>query len=907
MSNNVKVVGYAQRVFYNDGIEYRNFSSGLVGNQQTQGSNGNSNALTLGNFVTTTNYQGKSIRIYSVKQFSDFYTLDNYGATAEVTKSLIKNNINVSLNLDKTDLCNFAYFGSSTEFVRVSLENIITNWPASIYLNPLRDDGFNTIVGDTVSDYSYDPVLNRATFDIDVNFIANNFNINYLKNGTIIDTFNQDNKLRNLTVNYPDYVVAINGNEYKLLSFTGATSIANDIIKIGVEGDPFGFNGTGASRPEYHIKPNKTLEETFFNSLNEYEDNLLNRLTTPRYTSNYKYKVEMDDGTIISSEKKLTWPTTDGYNIDYDTINYSLFVSELLKITKNKDITETNLIARFLTAESISNYDTVPKCDGSEEETAGQKMNKVLKIYGREFDEIKKHIDGISFANVVTYDKKENTPDQLVKYLARVLGWELTSSIIENDLINTYLNVGARSYAGQSRGLTPAESEIELWRRLILNSSWIWKSKGTRKGIEFFFKLIGAPDGLIEFDEHVYVAKAPIDMDLFFAVLDNNNRNYDLSDYNVDEDGYPKFFRDTSDMYFQKGGQWYRQTAGSGATQYILAGNNPHVGPYDNGKEYINQLENIIPGFTPFTLTSTTITTGTTQLFTNYNNGIVNQYTGSTNLVGLQNDDGVNLSTTILLDADIIKDPCPQIEQTDCGCDIPEDDEALKIDIVKGAGVTVLTSLKKAQNCNVDVIGQSADTVNHPIDGGNFYNVEFQLYKPDKTLSTNTKITKWVNPNCCNAVIPGTISYYYEEYQNSDITSGSTFDWTLVNCGHICANTGTTDLGKSGVGSTLGCQWVLAGPGLGSTEIIGSDYYLKFKDPKGDFRIVNADTGFCPVGYFTSTYLTDPYTGKPGYGCKLNAAGINSLANNPTETNAIYQLYNQRAKKIIGCNIDTPI
>jgi hypothetical protein len=42
-------------------------------------------------------------------------------------------------------------------------------------------------------------------------------------------------------------------------------------------------------------------------------------------------------------------------------------------------------------------------------------MNKTLHIYGRNFDEINKYIKGISFSNVVTYDKQDNTPDIYLK------------------------------------------------------------------------------------------------------------------------------------------------------------------------------------------------------------------------------------------------------------------------------------------------------------------------------------------------------------------------------------------------------------------------------------------------------------------------------------------------------------
>ena len=795
-NNRVKVIGYAQRVFYGDGIEYRNFSDGIVGNQGTTSANGNSSVFTFGNFVTTTNYQGRTSRMFSTNKFSNYYTLETYNLLPEENKALINDNLNVTLNLDNSDLSNFVYFGSSTEFIRVTLEKIITNWPASLHLTPLRSDGINTIVGDTVYNYTYDPVLNQSKFEVDTNFINNKFNINYLKNGTIINTFNEKNKIRNLAANFSEYAIAINGNEYDLIGFTGATIAANDIIIIETSGDPFGFNGSVNSNPIYHIKPNFINVEKFFNSLSDYETNLLNRLTIPIYTSKFEFKRQEDDGTLSLGEEILSWPVSDGYNIDYDTTDYINFVTKLLKITDDKDGIETNLMSRFLTAQAISDFDTLPSYNGTEEETAGQKMNRTLKIYGREFDEIKKYIDSISFANVVTYDKKKNTPDQLVKYLARVLGWELTSSILENDLIKSYLNVGARSYAGYSRGLTPAEAEIELWRRLILNSSWIWKSKGTRKTIEFFFKLIGTPDGLIDFDEYVYVAKEPIDMKLFYATLENNNLDDDLSLYSIDSDGFPKFLRDTTLMYFQKGGQWYRETAGPNANQYILAGNNPHVGPYDGGKEYINQLENIIPSFTAFTLTSTTVTTGTTELFTNYNSGLINQYTGTT-YVTLQNDDGIDLTGKIDSTTSIIKDPFPQIELTDCGCDIPEDDECLMVDIdltnvndLDTCGIELfetkysyITPLSSTPGCygQINRLNESNCWINKWNSG--FWSTSKKMYNiGGSPIATKYTINKFISPECCEneekAIFSESlgsgsgaraykkgVSYYHEDYE----------------------------------------------------------------------------------------------------------------------------------------------
>lgn len=617
MAGKVKVVGYAQRVFFDDGIEYRNFSDDLVGQQLV--SDGGTPLFTINNFNITTNLDPKASKIFGTNGFSDFINLENLDLTCDQAVILLNNNAEIKLNLDKSNLCNYAYFGSLVEFIRVSLENIITNWSASIFVEP--SDGFTDVV--TVEDYVFDSLTQIATFKTSTNRLVNNYSLNFLETGSIIDTFNETNDLRNLTVNFAQYDISASTGEFAIIDFSGATSTEDDFIFFTVQGNPFS-GSTGSTIAEFHIKPNTNQVELFFNGLPDFESYLLNRLIAPQYTAEFEFPRQTETGLIVNQKRRLTWPTTDGYNLDFDTAAYIGYVSDLLDIAESTDLTKSNLMVRFLTSESISDFDTVPRCDGIREETAGQKMNRTLKIYGREFDEVKRYTDGIAFANTVTYNKINNTPDQTLKNVARVLGWELTSSIADNDLLNDYLNVGNSTYSGESRGLSPAEAEIELWRRIIMNTPWLWKSKGTRKAVEFLFKFIGTPEGLVAFNEYVYVANKPLDIEFFKDVLELNTGERDIELLNIDSEGYPKTLPDTEDMYFQKGGLWYRETAGSGATVDITTGNNPHVGPYDGGQEYIDQFACLIPDFTAVTVTEQTITTGDTNIFTNYNSGFVN-------------------------------------------------------------------------------------------------------------------------------------------------------------------------------------------------------------------------------------------------------------------------------------------
>jgi hypothetical protein len=73
MSNRIKVVGYAQKVTYADGIEYRNFSPDLVGFQLA--SDGTTPLFTLGNFAITTNLDPKISKTFTTSSFSNFITL----------------------------------------------------------------------------------------------------------------------------------------------------------------------------------------------------------------------------------------------------------------------------------------------------------------------------------------------------------------------------------------------------------------------------------------------------------------------------------------------------------------------------------------------------------------------------------------------------------------------------------------------------------------------------------------------------------------------------------------------------------------------------------------------------------------------------------------------------------------
>jgi len=890
MSNNrIKVAGYAQKVVYTDGIEYRNFSPDLVGVQLV--SNGGTPLFTMGNFSITTNLDPKLDKYFNTSKFSNFITLADLNVSFDEAITLLNNNAGVFLNLDKSNLDYYALFGSLSEYIRVTLENIIINWPASLYLSPLSisSSGFN-ITGYTAENYVYDNINEIANFRINTNFINNKFQINYTTNGNIINTFNATNDLRNFTINYNSYVVLINGNEYPILNFTASTYEKNDYIYLSVKGNP--FSGATYSSNYYHIKPSKVNEETFFNTLPDLEAFLLNRNVFPLYTAVFKYPIKSDQGVILYTSKTLTWPVSDGYNIDFDTTNYTDYASSLLDIASSNDLVSSNLMNRFLVSESITQFDTTPvHLSALDQDTSGQKINKTLQLYGVEFDEINRFITGIQFANTVTYDKQDNTPDVYLKDLARVLGWDLVSSVLENDLVANYVTTKPSTYSGQSVGLTAVEADTELWRRIILNSPWLWKSKGTRKSIEFLLRFIGAPKGLVKFNEYIYKAEAPINVDLFREVLRLNGLNDDISTYPIDSEGYPRPLANTANMYFQNNGLWYRETGGTGSTIDILTGNNPHVGPYDGGYKYFNQFRALIPNFSPVVVSSMTTTTDSQNLYTNYDsgsfdNGVSTATTVDT--VSIFSENGIDINQCVVFVPTVELDPNPSPVLNDCGCETPTSDNILSLCIEK-------KQLDPPPPCSHLVHSNPSIGYINPLDNTSLgiYSFDYYQYNANGTLFSDSNgkpipnTSYYTSKNCCK-VFNGT-PFIYNTIVNN----------ILVNTGYVCCD----NSGKCGC--YIACSWMvdvnpILLPQITQTYTGPQSSYLQFIQQDGTLSVVTPDGCNCIKNYTTPVpNIVDPYTGQIGYGCQLTSMGQSDIALGSLGN--IYKFYSNRSSGNTSC------
>jgi hypothetical protein len=504
------------------------------------------------------------------------------------------------------------------EYLRVSIEGIITKWKGSLYVTD-DEGGYSPSAKYTVLSYNHDDQIDQSTFRIPTAFIDNKFDLIYNNlGGLILDTTN----ISNIALNYNNYEIKNEYGNFELIQYEGSTENTNPYITVVTKGNPFPtLTGSTFGTFKYHLKPkDSVIENLFFSQLDEFENILLNRLITPKYTSTFEAPLNTDSGTILLSRQSFTWPTTDGFNIDVDTIEYGNYINDILGMAKNYDNSKGNLMSRRFVSSSIHEYDTD---DGTNDESQGRKINKTIKIYGRQFDEIKKYTDGIKFANVVTYDKRNNTPDELIKVLAKTMGFDAIKSVSDNKLLSYIAKSNQSTFSGQSRSMSVQEIDTELWRRLVINAWWLYKSKGTRKVIEFFINLFGLGECLVNFDEVVYVASHKLNVEQTFDKigkiltkdLGDIEPVIDRTEYPIDEQGFPKTLPNTDEYYFQMNGFWY-----NGGTEKTV-GNNPHSGPYDYGSKYFEKFSCFIDDLPETNTVTVEEFTETLNLFPDYNNG----------------------------------------------------------------------------------------------------------------------------------------------------------------------------------------------------------------------------------------------------------------------------------------------
>jgi hypothetical protein len=593
------------------------FSNNLVGVQLVTGG-----GLTQANFNFTTGISEKQNRTFNIGTFSDPINLESINIESQAEANIIlANNYRVYPNYDLSQVTNFTQYGSLVKRLSTSITKIINYFPAGLEVNSTNP---SFITQETAFNITFDSVENDTTFEVYLSSIQNPFEIDYSINSDTNMRFNEMDvsPLRNMTREFKKYVLYVNGNQYPV-NYLYPTDNSSTTLKLIVDGDP--FSGATISFDYLVIRPSDFETNRVFNlNFDPVENFLLNRQITPAYTAQFVVPREQEDGTVSVTKETATWPRAGLWNIDITSVSFDNYLTKINDFAINLDQYQTNILSRFLTTGALKEFDT-----------PDQRFEKLLQIYGRSFDETKTFISALGNINSVHYTVKNDIPSQLLKNLAQTLGWVTNfSPISQEELLQAVFTTQPNTFPGLQIGPTPEEVNYQFYRNIIVNSAYLFKSKGTRKSIEALLRMIGAPDALIDFQEYVYVADQRINMNEFnqqyaqislgtlttqIPVLDtadvfsiqgiqytgftttstNTNVLTTRNDYPVDEFGCPKMPTATETYFFQIGGGWFESTPQHRMPEFaiptnqVFTGNNPNyqtqILPFNYGEEYLQR------------------------------------------------------------------------------------------------------------------------------------------------------------------------------------------------------------------------------------------------------------------------------------------------------------------------------
>lgn len=439
------------------------------------------------NFIISVRNDTGSTNVYNNSKWekstsaSTIWTLENVsGMTSNNDDS---NDVKIVLKQDYYDFCDFAYYGSLSELFRASVTDILDRFPGELYCtsNNIYYTTYETINQETIEDsvilggenlYNLDNPFGIDIYSLskhgeDANplkFFADEGYKNYQiikKDGNLID-------IKSWNVEEQSDKTCKGGKICKVVLNKNVLNEKIDIfVYIGDDDKIFYMCDTSLdpSLNGMHIRPKEEFISEFYNKCDNFQKLIMNRKSTPLYKAVFSVLKENEYGFYRDFET-FVFPTTfGGYNIIANDYGFSDYTKRLADIGEFYDNRVSDNIYRSMTHEAIKNFDwtyTKEYTQGDEEEYVfgGQKIQKALRVIGREFDEIKSYIDNIKNIRKLSYDERSNMPDYFLKYSLDSDGWDIKLPYPYEGNVDDDENECAFTISSQDKIVKPYSSSL---------------------------------------------------------------------------------------------------------------------------------------------------------------------------------------------------------------------------------------------------------------------------------------------------------------------------------------------------------------------------------------------------------------------------------------------------------------
>ena len=431
-----------------------------------------------------------------------------------IIDSGITDETKIRLKPNYTSIKDFACYGSAVKLIQGTINGVIQNFPAEMYFS-----------NETISFYDPDQGKAGLSFNeanggkITEFLLYNEYGIDIVsKNINEEDVYNP---LRYFTLCGTSYTLISDNVEKTFVGFSSQDTSSGECyngksvevdkissVKLNFNGEEidinvykdytdgsvfYTYNDTGLT--ESHIRPKKEIVEEYFRTCDDFTAVLLDRLPKPIYTAIFETPRETDTGYTYDM-RPYTWPTLNGgFNPDL-SLGYYAYVESLISLGEFYDDFYSDNMWRSLTHEAIKTLDWtyVSNSDGDIQDMSTidtSRVEPITKIYGRQFDDLKRYADGIKSINTITYNQKSNTPDYTLTDVLENSGWETRNLQMTGDKA-IYTD---SLYSGLTNGYSEKDANIEFLRRLKLNSNYLLSAKGTRKGLDAMLSMFGFVPG----------------------------------------------------------------------------------------------------------------------------------------------------------------------------------------------------------------------------------------------------------------------------------------------------------------------------------------------------------------------------------------------------------------------------
>lgn len=288
--------------------------------------------------------------------------------------------------------------------------------------------------------------------------------------------------------------------------------------------------------PMTEIRPQQEYIDEYFANLEGFKRQLLRQDTTPLYSNKFITPSE-ENFVWFYPVKMYIWPSK-GYCIDISSSAFEEFINDMFDIGQNFDELWCDNLYRSMTHESIKNFDWTYSRDYYEGDAqdnidGGERMQKIIRVFGRVFDDIKLYIDTLKNIRNTTYDKYKNSPEGLLSDEVSIKGIDVKSTIsadydldaqITAESLETNVAEKDKCWVDESASELPKwyptrrsedifcdVCDNEMMRRILLSVKRIMQTKGTQQGIEMVFGLFGLGRGAdYEIKEEAFFTKQMI-------------------------------------------------------------------------------------------------------------------------------------------------------------------------------------------------------------------------------------------------------------------------------------------------------------------------------------------------------------------------------------------------------------